>query len=374
MTLAYDPADRLTHAMVSSGSTLLRDTQYGLDRMGNRTNVSGAATCSGDYFMDGTVPGPMDFQMNQYTSTACDTRSYDANGNLVSRGSAAGPVTFQYDYANRLVLVQAWDFNTSTLVLVASYTYDALGRRIAKTVFGGGGLPPVTTQFVFDGDSVIEERVSGAVSASFVLDGTRSHDDGVIQMQRNGKPYYYHTDDQGNVLALTTTGGAVAERYDYDDFGAVTFLTTDGVPTTATSSSVGNVYCWGGLRLDSETGLHCDDGAGYLETASGRCLAHAQDDLQRTGSIVQLLTRNNPWSGSGPVAMKTGTVKFFNETKGFGRMKASRNMTLKGQKILQNRMAGGGYWGGTPDPGSANVVVGNFVGTVASSNSAVTAR
>jgi YD repeat-containing protein len=222
-----------------------------------------------------------------------------------------------------------------------------------KTVYGGGGVPPVTTQFIFDGDRVIEERGSGVVSASFVLDGTRSHDDGVIQMQRNGQTYYYHTDDQGNVLALTTTGGTVAERYDYDDFGAVTFLTSDGVPTTATSSSVGNVYCWGGLRLDSETGLQCDDGGGYLETASGRSLARAQDDLQRTGSIVQLLTRNNPWSGSGS---------------------RYKNMVLKGQKILQNRMAGGGYWGETPEPDANNVVVGNFVGTVASSNSAVTAR
>jgi YD repeat-containing protein len=308
--------------------------------------------------MDGNVPGPMDFQMNQYTATACDSRTYDDNGDLLSRGGAAGPVIWQYDYANRPVLVQALDFNTGSLAPIASYAYDALGRRIEKTVYSGGGLPPVTTEFIFDRDSVIEERVNGAVSASFVLDGTRSHDDGVIQMQRNGQTYYYHTDDQGNVLALTTTGGAVVERYDYDDFGAVTFLTSDGVPTTAKSSSVGNVYCWRGLRLDSETGLQCDDGGGYFESGSGRCLARAQDDLQRTGSIVQLLTRNNPWSGGGPVAMKTGTVKFFNETKGFGR----------------NRMAGGGYWGGTPEPDSANVVVGNFVGAVANSNSAVMAR
>ena len=337
--------------------------------------------------MDATVPAPMDFQMNQYTTTSCDSRAYDDNGNLLSRSSAAGPVTCQYDYANRLVLVQALDNNTGTMIPVAAYAYDALGRRIAKTVYGGGGLPPVTTQCVFDGGSVIEERVKGAVAASFVLDGSRSHDDGVIQMQRNGQSYYYHTDDQGNVLALTTTGGSVAERYDYDDFGGVTFLTSDGVPTSATASSVGNVYCWGGLRLDAETGLQCDDGGIYLETRIGRCLAHAQDDLQRTGSIVQLLTRNNnPWSdgtraarnvpryivkadgivydllagsggGGSPSAMKKGTVKFFNDAKGFG------------------RMAGGGGGGGCGgDPGAANVIVGNFVGTVASANSAVTAR
>ena len=38
--------------------------------------------------------------------------------------------------------------------------------------------------------------------------------------------------------ALTTTGGTVAEFYDYDDYGAVTFLTSAGLATGATSSAV----------------------------------------------------------------------------------------------------------------------------------------
>jgi YD repeat-containing protein len=275
----------------------------------------------------------------------------------VSQGSAAGPVTYQYDYTNRLVQVQALDFNTGSLTPVAGYAYDALGRRIAKTVYSGG-QPPVTTGFLFDGGHVIEERVNGVATASFVLDGSRSQDDGVIQMQRKSQPYYFHTDDQGNVLALTTTGGSVVERYDYDDFGAVTFLTSDGVPTSATSSAVGNVYCWGGLRLEAETRLQNDDAGGYFETATGRYVLRAGVPLRFDASPATF-KGNNPWSGGGgsPVAMKKGTVKFFNEAKGFG------------------RVAGGG-WGypGDNDPGAGNVVVGNFVGTVASSNSAVTAR
>ena len=371
--LQYDAADRLTRATVISDLTVLRDTVYGLDLMGNRTSVTGAASCSGTYFMDGLAPGSMDFQMNQYTKTPCDERTYDDNGNLVSRGSVAGPVTYQYDYAGRLVQVQALDFNSGALTPVASYAYDALGRRIARTVFSGG-RPPLTTQFLYDGDGVIEERENGAVGASFVLDATRSQDDGVIQMRRGGQDYYYHTDDQGNVLALSGANGAIVERCDYDDYGAVTFLTGDGLATGATSSAVGNVYCWGGLRLESETGLHNNDGGIYVETQSGRCLARAQDDLQRAGSIVQLLTRNNPWSGGtsaarnvpryivkadgivydraawsggggSPNAMKTGTVKFFNEAKGFGMVtggywsasgQGSKNLTMKGQKIMQN--------------------------------------
>ncbi len=347
MTLGYDAANRLTLATVLSGSTLLRDTIYGLDRMGNRTNVLGAASCSGNYVMDAAVPGPRDFQMNQYTDTPCDSRSYDENGNLVSRSSAVGPVNYQYDFANRLVQVQALDSSTGALSPVAAYNYDALGRRVSKTVFSAG-LPPSTTQFIYDGDSVIEERVAGVVSQVFVHGGglseeIRENDEvsgRIASITGAGEVRYYHTDDQGNVLALTGANRAVLERYDYDDYGAVTFLTSDGTPTSATSSAVGNVYCWGGLRLDAETGLQNDDGGSYFETQNGRCLARAQDDLQRTGSIVQLRAmtvnearpmeprvrgggggaRNNPWTGGSPNTMEKGTVKFFNEAKGFGRM------------------------------------------------------
>jgi YD repeat-containing protein len=348
MTLGYDAANRLTRATVLNGPTTLRDTVYGLDRMGNRTKVSGAANCSGSYFMDGLSPGPLDFQMNQYTTTPCDSRKYDENGNLVGRSAGAGSsLNYTYDYAGRLVSVG------DSKSPVAIYAYNALGQRISKTVFDSGGLPPVTTQFIYDGDNVIEERVGGVVRATFVLDGSRSQDDEVIQMQRNGQSYFYHTDDQGNVLALTDAKGDVAERYEYDDYGAVTFLTSDGVPTSATSSVVGNDYGWGGLRLDAETGMLCDDGSEYLEPQTGQSISRRGSSTRNSDGLVfnvvnpRAARGNNPWSGgtsfgrnvprylvkadgmvydrvagsgggASPARMQKGTVKFFNETKGFG--------------------------------------------------------
>lgn len=296
MSLGYDAADRLVHATVS-GRAASRDTAYELDRIGNRTKVTGAASCSGGYFMDGLSPGPLDFQMNQYTTTPCDSRSYDENGNLIGRNAAVGSsLSYTYDYAGRLVSV------SDSKSPVATYAYNALGQRISKTVFDSGGLPPVTTQFIYDGDNLIEERVSGVVAATFVLDGSRSHDDEVIQTQRNGQVYFYHTDDQGNVLALTNAKGEVAERYDYDDYGAVTFLTSDGVPTSSKSSAVGNEYCWGGLRLDAETGLLCDDGSEYLEPQTGQSTSRRGPSTRDTDGLVfnvvnpRATRSNNPWS------------------------------------------------------------------------------
>jgi YD repeat-containing protein len=323
MFFQYDPANRLVDSLVTTNGAVARLTTYGLDRMGNRTNVTGAASCSGDYFLSSILP-PGDFQMNRYTTTPCDARTYDSDGNLVGVSSAAGPLTYQYDYVGRLVLVQALNSGTGTLAPVASYDYDAVGRRMHKTVYSGG-LPPATTQFLYDGSSVIEERNGTTTAATYVSAGAKS--DGrpaylnfscvYNEIRLGGHDYFVHTDDQGNTLALTGANGAVMERYDYDDYGAVTFLTSDGTTTSATSSAVGNPYCWGGLRLDAETGLQTDDGGGYFEPQTGR-------ELDGTPHVPVLpvpmwpsgfFSENNPWSGGSPLFNKEKPKPTNNEGK-----------------------------------------------------------
>jgi YD repeat-containing protein len=296
MSLQYDLACRLTESFVTDNSALSRDTVYGLDRMGNRTHVTGAA-CSGDYTLDGLLLGPLDFQMNQYTTTPCESRTYDDNGNLVSRSSSAGALSYIYDAADRLVAVQTVDYSSGvpTLLPVADYRYDALGRRISSTVYSGSTSN--VTQFLYDGDRVIEERLDGAVSVSYLVD-----DRYLLGLRTNGKDYYRHCDDQGNALALTDAQGAVVERYEYDDYGAVTFLASDGTPTSATSSAYGNVYLFGGLRYDAESGLDCDDGGSYLEPQSGRYMCDYMNNPMKSARMsiaVSGLADNNPWSGSG---------------------------------------------------------------------------
>jgi YD repeat-containing protein len=268
-----------------------------LDQTGNRTNVTGGVTCSGDYILSSTIP-PADYQMNQYTTTACDARAYDDNGNLIGRSTGAvSSVSYIYDCYDRLVNV-----NDSGLP-IAIYAYDALGRRISKNVFTNDGQPPVTTQFYYDGDSVIEERSAGVVTATYV----RSHCFGAGQphpqtlvMRRNGKDYFIHTDDQGNAITLTTSGGAVVERYDYDDYGDVLFMTSDGISTSATSSSVGNPYLFHGMEWDAETALYHGHGmAGenpLYEPKSGRTTG---DGTKAIRDWINNSAANNPWSGGG---------------------------------------------------------------------------
>jgi len=93
------------------------------------------------------------------------------------------------------------------------------------------------------------------------------------------------------------------------------------------------VYCWGGLRLDAETGLHNDDGGGYFEPLAGRPVRGKVKNIKDMGGSHRAFDGNNPWStgggGVGPVEMKNGVVKFFNEAKGFGFIKEDSGQESK---------------------------------------------
>jgi YD repeat-containing protein len=334
-TFAYDAVDRLTNARVFSGTTLLRLTTYALDGVGNRTNVGGYdETCGGAYTLNATTPGPLNFQVNEYTTTGCDSRQYNANQDLTNKTSASGAVSLAYDFRDRLVSIA-----NSATGTAASYSYDALGRRIGKTV-SSFGLAPQTTSYFYDGRDVVQEQNGlGVTQATYALDDT-----GIVSMTRSSQTYYCHCDDLGNVLDLTDAGGAVAERYDYDDYGQPQFLNAEGGeesgPTgLATQSSVGNPYLFQSSQWDPESGfymievtdmlgkkhsylhremvVHRDLAArntllaaapGYLDPKSGRnitaCVQYREtafcgekSELAPSGNAFEF-QNNNPWSAS----------------------------------------------------------------------------
>jgi YD repeat-containing protein len=241
--------------------------------------------------------------MNQYTTTPFGSQIFDEAGNLVGRGSTSAAFQYVYDYADRLVSVT----NIGTGTAVASYAYDAFGHRIRKTVFPDG-QPPVTTDHLHlqpfggnvlvHGDTTVEARVNWVAGQTFVLDGSRSTDDGVVRLGSfgpGGTPLFYHADDLGNVLALTDSVGSVIERYDYDDFGQPSFLDANGDPLIdgmgepATESAVGNSILFRGMEWDAETALYHDGGTYFDSTAAqftgGRYVLRAGIPL-----------RTNPWS------------------------------------------------------------------------------
>jgi RHS repeat-associated protein len=227
----YDALQRLTQ--FSRGTipadnipNPLKNTTWQYDALGNRISEN----------INGTLTNYTVNAQNEYTAITgglAFTPQYDANGNLKNDKQHA----YQYDYNNQLVKV---DDNTAT------YQYDALGRRISKTTVEG------TLNFYYDGDHIIEERnASDVVVATYIFGNTI---DDILKMNRNNTGYYYHKDQLGSVIALTGTDGQVVERYQYDPFGAVTFL--DASDNVLVQSAIGNRILFTGREYDAETGTY----------------------------------------------------------------------------------------------------------------------
>lgn len=136
--------------------------------------------------------------------------THDANGNLTN----AGTTTYTWDARDRLVGI-------SGPGLSASFVYDALNRRVSKTING------VITRYQYDGKHVVAEFVGGALRATYL----RHPETGelFIHTLNDGSHEYYHTDGLGSVIALTDDTGAVKTRYFYDADGNVTMT---GTPST----------------------------------------------------------------------------------------------------------------------------------------------
>jgi len=230
-TFAYDGDDRLTayaEGTLSGGtiSTPTRAITYNLDDVANWTSV----------VRDGTTENTTINNLNQYTAFGAFSPTYNANGSLTDDGT----YTYTYDGAGRLETTTRNAGNT----LIATFTYDALGRRISKLDEGG-----TLTEFIYsDRLNVIEEIVSAATTATYVW--ATGWDD-LVSMQRGGNDYYYHRDYTGSVVAVTDAAGDVAEQYSYDPYGSVEIEDGSGTPLAATA--IGNPYLFTGRRYDAES-------------------------------------------------------------------------------------------------------------------------
>ena len=205
--------------------------------------------------------------MNQYTTVGGTARTHDNNGNLTDDGT----YLFGYDFQNRLVQLK----NKSTKAVIATYRYDALGRRVEKAVSGGA-----TTRYILDGVQVVEEYDgSNNWTARYVyedgIDQPRSMDRADIS-DVNGNSnttevlrFHYHQQALGCVTEMTQPTGAVVEWVAYDVYGQPTIRDKGG--TVVSQSAVGNPYLYTGREYDPESGLYFYR-ARYYDPGAGRFL------------------------------------------------------------------------------------------------------
>jgi RHS repeat-associated protein len=211
----------------ASASGATRTVTYAYDAVGNRTSVADSSSSTNSYTAN---------NLNQYSAVGTTSYTYDTKGDLTGDG------TFTYTYDNEGHLLTAIKTGSS-----GSYDYDALGRRMDKTVSNGGA---VLIRYVYDGNNLIEQRdAAGNVQAKYIYESGIDHP---IQAVIGSNTYYFQQDALGNVTALTDSSGNLVEQYTYDIYGKPTIK--DGSGTVLTTAKT--PFLFAGREYDSETGLY----------------------------------------------------------------------------------------------------------------------
>jgi RHS repeat-associated protein len=238
------------------------------------------------------------------------SQSCDANGNLTDNGT----YLFAYDYKNHIAQVKL----KSTSAVVATYRYDALGRRVEKNV---GGAVERHVLSIWNDPGVVED-LSHVVSVydgsdvwrqSFVwsdeVDGIQMLEQkDVLDFDTDGNTTevtrsFYHRNALGSVMEITDMNQAVVVSYRYDPYGKVT-ITRLGVPQS--SDPLGSHWTFTGRFLDEETELLYYRARSY-DPATGRFLQ--RDPLgYAPGANLFEYVASSPISRADPSGLEGGLL------------------------------------------------------------------
>ncbi len=201
------------------------------------------------------------------------TLLHDPKGNLTR--DEEGQV-YIWDFDNRLT-----EARDSVGNLLGTYAYDALGRRVSKTVYtpGSGSMTSVTINFVH----LTDDSGMGQLLAEYETNTLKRlytygpYIDEPLTLERfdaslpiGNEVLFVHRDRQYNLIGLTDASGVVTERYTYTPYGERRILDPDGT-TVRQTSAVGNPLGHQGLYHDEETGLIYNR-ARYRNAGLGRWL------------------------------------------------------------------------------------------------------
>ncbi len=224
---------------------------YTYSSIGNLTNKCGAVLSYGDANHPSAVTNH---------STLAKNYTYDANGNMLTRGSQ----TLAWTIDNRVASVTLGASTTSM-------EYDYSGMRVKKTAPAGVTLYPFMG-YEIDPNGVVTK---------FIRAGGES-----IASKKGTAKYFYHNDHLGSVNMVTDITGMRVQLNEYDPWGAVSRASGNVDPDTRFT----------GQKLDPETGLYFYNGR-YYDNEIGRFIS--ADPFIQTPFDPQNLNRysyviNNP--------------------------------------------------------------------------------
>ncbi len=252
----YDQADRLTAWNRTDGNL---DQAWGLSLVGNW------ATFTENQFQQTRTHT----SVHEIAAIDANPIAHDATGNL-TRNAGDTLDRYTWDFDNRLASADVDQDGTAE----CGYQYDALGRRVSKTVPDGEGSATIVfvgtiqeLKYSPHATQVVAEYVADAVPASperkfvyatYIDEPVMMVDETVLGSTGAGseEPYYYHQNSLYSVAVVSDASGTVVERYAYSAYGQPLFLDAAANLLAPQASTIGNAYLFTGRRLDEETGLY----------------------------------------------------------------------------------------------------------------------
>nr|WP_199038415.1 RHS repeat-associated core domain-containing protein [Dyella sp. ASV24] len=274
-TYSYDPLYRLTGLYDASSNP---EETYMYSKTGDRLSKTATGLDSGAYsYQSGT---------HHLTSIGNASRAYDTNGNTT--GSVVGGNTYGFGYngRNRMTVAQ---LNGNT---VGTYTYNALGQRVAKT----STFPASTSQrFVYNENRQLLGEY-GSTTRDYVMLGSLPVAM-VDTMAATSTISYVTADGLNTPRAITDGGGNIIWQWSYqgNPFG-------EQRPTTTTGFVYNPRFI--GQYSDAESGLIHN---GYRDYEAARGGYEQSDPMGPAGGPNSYAyVESTPLLGTDPLGLKMG--------------------------------------------------------------------
>ena len=240
-TNVFDTAGRINRLNYSpttlSSNSINVALSYAYDRNGNKTGSSESGVLNWpqpsltDDNTGYTPAGKLinrQIQNNSATSNQLSTVAYhyDSSGNMTNAVMSTGGSTAQswaltYDEDNRTTSI-FWQVPPLTSRMVTN-RYDALGRRISKTVDG------VTTGYVISLIGGMERILCDLDGNGNVTTWYIHGPDLCYKVDSTGRLDCFHADAQGNIIACSDASANLSHQYAYTPYGRV-LASTDNQP------------------------------------------------------------------------------------------------------------------------------------------------
>jgi RHS repeat-associated protein len=255
--------------------------------MGNTsTTTTTNAYDSADQLQQAVVTSPTGSQVTT-------TFKWDAKGELIQKSNGSTVTTYSWTSDGRLAQASQ-GITAATSKPIASYVYDENGNRVQQTIWvpdpanpSNGAMVPQVTRFLVDPTykhaQAVEEIKTVNTATTHTLYTWDSQDE-LLESSTNAgsaigaSPSYYEQDGQGSVITMSDENGLVKAGYSYSAFGQI----------QSDSSKDNNPYRYVGAYTDLATGLQYDRDRWY-DQDTGRFVR--MDSFQ--GVSVSPITQNH---------------------------------------------------------------------------------